>query len=83
MDAFEIVSYILLAILLFLYLGLLVYLAFVMYGMSRIALFFLVLIGGFLFPVIVPAIMLILLASGAINEEVRTVIVESASSNFM
>lgn len=57
------------------YLGLVVYLSFILYGMSQFALFFIVLIGSFAFPLVVPAVVLILLSCGAITENIRTVVV--------
>ena len=69
------VASIIMSVLIVAYLGLVVYLSFILYGMSQFALFFIVLIGSFAFPLVVPAVMLILLSCGAITENVRTVVV--------
>jgi len=56
------------AVLAFGYLALVVHLCFTLYDMSQVALFVLALLGSFAFPVVLPAILLILLSTGVIRE---------------
>lgn len=58
-----------------LYLALVIYLAFVVYGMSHFALFVVVLLGSFAFPVIVPGVVVVLLGCGVITGNTRIVVV--------
>ena len=74
MDAVSVSAWVLLALVLAMYLVLVVYLGFVMYGMSQIALFVVVMIGSFGAPILVPLIFLILLGCNVIHERVRTVV---------
>jgi hypothetical protein len=69
-----VLSWILLGVLGIMYLSLITYLTFVMFGMSRYALALVVLIGSFFAPILVPALFVILLACGAIHETIETVI---------
>jgi hypothetical protein len=72
-DALTVFAWILGAIILLLYAMLVVYLTFAMFTLNRLALFFVVLLGSFLCPFILPAIVLILLSTGTIVERVETV----------
>lgn len=72
LTALQATGWVFLALLFALYLLLVVYLAFVMYGMSQIALLFIVLLGSFVCPIILPVLILILLGCGVIREHVRT-----------
>ena len=72
-DALTIVAWILGSIILLTYAMLIVYLAFAMFTLNRIALFFVVILGSFLCPFVLPAIILILLSTGTILERVDTI----------
>jgi hypothetical protein len=72
-DVLTIIAWVLGAIIMLLYAMLVVYLAFAMFTLNRLALFFVVLIGSFICPFILPAIILILLSTGTIVERVDTV----------
>lgn len=74
MDALEVSGWVFLAVAIAMYFLLVVYLGFVMYGMSQIAIFVVVILGSFCAPILVPIIFLVLLGCGVINERVRTVI---------
>ena len=72
LGAMDVVGFVFFALIVGLYLLLVVYLAFVMYGMSQVALLFIVLLGSFVCPILLPVLMLILLSCGVIREHVRT-----------
>jgi hypothetical protein len=73
-DALVVAGAVAVALLIGFYLLLIVYLAFVLYGMSQMALFVIAIIGSCFFPILVPVVLLILLSNGVITEQVRTIV---------
>jgi hypothetical protein len=73
-DALTVAGGVVVALLIAFYALLIVYLAFVLYDMSQIALFFLAIIGSCFAPIIVPVVLIILLSRGVITESVRTIV---------
>ena len=74
LDGYDVAGWVFVSIVLGMYLVLVVYLSFSMYNMSQVALFFIVLIGSFAAPILVPTLFLLLMTCGIITERVRTVI---------
>lgn len=71
-----IIMWVLVAILFAFYLGLVVWLGLAMYSRSRIGLCFVVIIGSFLCPVVVPAVVLMMLSLNVLQPIVQTKLVQ-------